>query len=200
MIYRARGSTGTLRKSALLAVSAFCMQMIAGGAQAGDARFMEVSARFPAPSGANDLCRSYAWACAGSRGQRLDSALEFDLVRQVNRQVNAVTRDVTDRQQYNMEEKWALPTRMGGDCEDFALLKKRDLIRLGVDPRRLLLATVLDRRRNAHAVLIYRSSQGDLVLDNLSNQIRPWKATGYIFLRMQDPRRPRSWVGVQNKT
>ncbi|MDP5216141.1 transglutaminase-like cysteine peptidase [Ruegeria sp. 2205SS24-7] len=199
MIYRARRRTGS-RNGALLAAGVFCMQMMAGAAQASDGRFMEVSASFPAPSGASDLCRTYSWACAGSRGRQLGSVREFDLVRQVNRQVNAVTRDVTDRQQYNMEEKWALPTRLGGDCEDFALLKKRDLIRLGVDPRKLLLATVLDRRRNAHAVLIYRSAQGDLVLDNLSNQIRPWQATGYIFLRMQDPRRPRSWVGVQNKT
>ena len=80
--------------------------------------------------------------------------------------------------------------------KDFALLKKRELIRAGIDPSKLLIATVLDRKRNAHAVLVYRSSQGDLVLDNLTNRIKPWSVTRYLFLRMQDPRQPRNWVGV----
>ncbi|MCL6282161.1 transglutaminase-like cysteine peptidase [Ruegeria sp. 2012CJ41-6] len=183
----------------ILAAMMVCAQMMGSSAGAADPRFLKPSANFPAPSGASNLCRIYAWACAATRGKRLGAAREYELVRRVNQQVNAATRDVADRRQYDIEEKWALPTRLGGDCEDFALLKKRDLIRIGLDPRKLLLATVLDSRRNAHAVLVYRSAQGDLVLDNLTNRIRPWRATGYIFLRMQDPRQPRNWVGVQNK-
>jgi len=80
------------------------------------------------------------------------------------------------------------------------LLKKRDLIKAGIDPRKLLLATVLDTRKNAHAVLVYRSSQGDLVLDNLTNRIKPWSDTRYLFLRMQDPKQPRKWVGVYGRS
>ena len=70
----------------------------------------------------------------------------------------------------------------------------------GIDPRKLLLATVLDNRKNPHAVLVYRSSQGDLVLDNLTNRIKPWNATRYLFLRMQDPKQPRNWVGVYGRS
>ena len=126
----------------------------------------------------------------------LSSNQEMKLVQQINRQVNSTTRSVTDQSQYKTQERWALPTSRGGDCEDFALLKKRDLIKAGLDPRKLLIATVLDTSRNSHAVLVYRSKGGDLVLDNLTNRIKPWSATRYLFLRMQDPKQPRRWVGV----
>ncbi|MEX0349525.1 MAG: transglutaminase-like cysteine peptidase [Paracoccaceae bacterium] len=166
---------------------------------AADPRFLAVSTSFPAPGGAQNLCRDYSWACSAAQKRSLPADYERAMVWRVNQSVNAATRDVTDLRQYKIEEKWALPTRLGGDCEDFALLKKRELVRAGVDPRKLLIATVLDRRRNPHAVLVYRSPQGDLVLDNLTNRIKTWTETGYVFLRMQDPRQPRKWVGIQNR-
>jgi predicted transglutaminase-like cysteine proteinase len=110
----------------------------------------------------------------------------------VNRQV----RPITDRRQYRRDEHWALPTSRGGDCEDFALLKKRELIALGVPADKLLIATVLDRKRQPHAVLVLSTLQGDYVLDNLTSRIKPWGQTGYSFLRMQDPRAPERWVAV----
>ncbi len=169
-------------------------------ASAKDPAFIPSVAASPPPSGAQQLCRQYSWACAQKASLSLSSAQELQLVKQINRQVNASTREITDQSQYKMREMWALPTSLGGDCEDFALLKKRDLIRAGIDPRKLLLATVLDTRKNAHAVLVYRSSQGDLVLDNLTNRIKPWADTRYLFLRMQDPKQPRNWVGVYGKS
>lgn len=174
--------------------------MIGSSASARDAAFIPSVAASPPPSGAQQLCYQYTWACAHKAAVTMSSYQEMKLVKQINRRVNASTRAVTDQYQYKTRELWALPTSLGGDCEDFALLKKRDLIEAGIDPRKLLIATVLDTRRNSHAVLVYRSSQGDLVLDNLTNKIKPWKATRYLFLRMQDPNEPRRWVGVYGKT
>ncbi|MGV6803444.1 MAG: transglutaminase-like cysteine peptidase [Ruegeria sp.] len=162
--------------------------------------FISGVAASPPPSGARQLCREYSWACANKRSISLPVHQEMRLVKQINLRVNASTREVTDQTQYRTKERWALPTSLGGDCEDFALLKKRDLIKAGLDPSRLLLATVLDTRRNSHAVLVYRSRQGDMVLDNLTNTIKPWSATKYLFLRMQDPKQPRRWVGVYGKS
>ncbi len=162
--------------------------------------FIQSAVASPPPSGAQQLCRQYSWACAQKASSSLSSSQELKIVKQINSRVNRSTREVTDQSQYKTREFWALPTSLGGDCEDFALLKKRDLIKAGIDPRRLLLATVLDTRRNAHAVLVYRSSQGDLVLDNLTNRIKPWAATRYLFLRMQDPNQPRNWVGVYGRS
>ncbi len=166
------------------------------GAEAAEAAFIKSSIASPPPSGARELCHQYSWACAASPKTSRPVHQEMSLVKKINRKVNASIREVTDLSQYKTQERWALPTRRGGDCEDFALLKKRDLINAGIDPSKLLLATVLDTRRNAHAVLVYRSSQGDLVLDNLTNRIKPWTATKYMFLRMQDPKQPKNWVGV----
>ncbi|UUV07770.1 transglutaminase-like cysteine peptidase [Ruegeria sp. YS9] len=158
--------------------------------------FIPSVASSPPPSGAANLCAQYNWACAGKRSVSMSSQQELKVVEQINRRVNRSTREVTDQSQYKTTERWALPTARGGDCEDFVLLKKRDLIHAGVDPSKLLIATVLDTRRVPHAVLVYRSSNGDLVLDNLTNRIKPWTATRYLFLRMQDPNRPGRWVGV----
>ncbi|CUJ94936.1 hypothetical protein RUE5091_01481 [Ruegeria denitrificans] len=171
--------------------------MIGGSAlEASEGRFIKVVAVSPPPSGARQLCRQYDWACSTKVSVSLSNKKEMQIIQRVNRQVNTTTRAVTDQSQYRTAERWALPTSRGGDCEDFALLKKRDLIRAGIDPSKLLIATVLDARRNSHAVLVYRSAAGDLVLDNLTNQIKPWSDTHYLFLRMQNPRKPSSWVGV----
>ncbi len=170
--------------------------MIAAPVAASEPRFITGVMASPPPSGAHGLCQQYAWACSKQSGANFSSDQEFQIVKKINRKVNSSTRAVTDQFQYKTRERWALPTDVGGDCEDFALLKKRDLIMAGIDPGKLLIATVLDTRRNAHAVLIYRSVKGDLVLDNLTSRIRPWTDTRYLFLRMQDPKQPKRWMGV----
>nr|WP_120635677.1 transglutaminase-like cysteine peptidase [Ruegeria sp. EL01] len=164
--------------------------------QAFEKAYITTVSASPPPTGAQQLCRQYSWACSSKRSMSLTSQQEMKIIQQVNRRVNATTREVADQLQYKTRERWALPTSRGGDCEDFALLKKRDLIKAGIDPNKLLIATVLDRSRNGHAVLIYRSASGDLVLDNATNRIKPWADTRYLFLRMQDPNQPRRWVGV----
>lgn len=149
-----------------------------------------------APPGAASLCRSYDWACAKTGKQMLLGQESIDLMRRVNAKANRTIRPVSDMAQYRLEERWALPTARGGDCEDYALYKKRELIRAGIPAEQLLLAAVLDRKRQFHAVLIVRTGTQDLVLDNLTNRILPWHKTGYTFLRVQDPSSPSRWVSV----
>ena len=114
------------------------------------------------PTGAAGLCERYNWACATSStraGGQYDGFDNKDLtrVRRINSAVNRRTRQIADQRQYARPEHWALPTRRGGDCEDFALLKKYRLIRAGIPAERLLIATVLDRRMRGHAVLVVRT-------------------------------------------
>ncbi|SDZ32924.1 Predicted transglutaminase-like cysteine proteinase [Jannaschia faecimaris] len=148
------------------------------------------------PAGATDLCWTYGWSCQSSPSQTAFSSAELATARRINQNVNRRVREITDQVQYSRLEHWALPTERGGDCEDLALLKQRDLIRAGIAPERLLIATALDRRRAAHAVLILRTDNEDLVLDNLTNSIKPWSRTGYSFLRMQNPENKQTWVAV----
>lgn len=158
--------------------------------------FLPSRGNAPAPAGAQAICEIYDWACAWSGDGAMPASEQLKRVSDVNARVNRSVRPIEDARQYGVTERWALPTRVGGDCEDFALLKKRELVSVGVDPNRLLIATVLDRNRDPHAVLVYRSDKGDLVLDNLTDQIRTWRDTHYVFLQMQDPDRPGGWVNV----
>ncbi|MEP3706066.1 MAG: transglutaminase-like cysteine peptidase [Roseobacter sp.] len=158
--------------------------------------FLKVKLAMKAPTGAQGICDKYDWVCSTSRVNSRLSQSDLELIDTVNRRVNRQIRNVADVVQYRREDYWTLPKSGGGDCEDFALLKKLELVRAGVAPQRLLLATVLDHKRRSHAVLVLRTDAGDFVLDNLSNQIKPWRKTNYTFLRMQDPDRPEKWVAL----
>lgn len=149
-----------------------------------------------APSGSSALCAQYGWACARGTAMAMSEAEVLTRARAVNATVNRKTRPVSDRAQYGVEERWTLPSARGGDCEDLALLKKKMLIAEGVAPSRLLIATVLDRQRGSHAVLVLRTAAGDLVLDSLVGSIKPWRSTGYSFLTMQDPSAPSRWNAI----
>lgn len=164
----------------------------AGGANA----FLVAQKSIHAPSGFNGLCNKYSWVCKSSGHTTLSATDKVDLAKQINRAVNRQVREIEDSVQYGREEHWALPTRRGGDCEDFALLKKKMLVERGVPSQALLIATVLDKRMKSHAVLVLRSAQGDLVLDNLTNRILPWNKTGYTFLKLQNPKALTRWDAV----
>lgn len=160
------------------------------------AAMVPIKAEAMPPDGASHLCATYDWACAKSgRTIRIGQA-EVDILRAVNSRANRSVRPISDMQQYRVAERWALPTKRGGDCEDYALFKKRELVLAGFPPEQLLIAAVLDRKRQSHAVLVVRTGAHDLVLDNLTDRIVPWNKTGYTFLRMQDPRQPHRWGSV----
>lgn len=173
---------------------------LAGAAAAIDgtpnAGFLPIKRAAAAPEGATALCRTYDWACAGATNDAPAGADVVKLAAQVNRAANAKIRPITDQKQYAVAERWTLPSQRGGDCEDYALYKKQALIKAGISPDRLLIAAVLDRKRQVHAVLILRSDLGDFVLDNMTNRVLGWNQTGYTFLRMQDPRQPSQWVAT----
>lgn len=196
-----RNSAGTPRRGgvrrALLAAALplLIASLPAAATTRGDSH-IRVREPIAAPDGFAGICARYRWACARSGHAARSRKSELHLARAVNHSINSSTRAISDRRQYGSDEVWALPTATGGDCEDFVLLKKKELVRLGIAPERLLIATVLDRKQSAHAVLVLRTAGGDLVLDNLKNEILPWRQTGYSFLRMQNPAAPHEWDAV----
>lgn len=159
-------------------------------------KFLKLSQAIEAPTAAQNLCHTYAWACAKSADARAITQADLQTLNEVNRSVNHGIREVSDLSQFRSNDVWTLPTATGGDCEDFALLKKQELIKRGLPAQSLLIATVLDKNRRGHAVLIARTERGDLVLDNATGKIRNWALTGYTFLRMQNPQAPNRWVSL----
>lgn len=189
-----RGITSGLRLCCLLAAVA---AITATAAIASSKRPHLVALKdVSAPNGFSGVCARYDWACASGGQNAVEGRELLTLADRVNLSVNQGTREISDDAQYAATEYWALPTARGGDCEDFALAKKKALIARGVAPGRLLIATVLDRKRSPHAVLVLRSDAGDFVLDNLTNRILGWRDTGYTFLRMQNPSSPGRWSAV----
>lgn len=178
--------------AAVLSLGGAAMAMDAGTSGA----FLPVKKSVAAPAGAAALCRTYDWACAGANNGAAAGADVLKIAGQINRAANSAIRPVSDLEQYATAERWTLPTKRGGDCEDYALYKKLRLIEAGVSPDRLLISAVLDRKNNVHAVLVFRTDMGDFVLDNLTNRVLPWHKTGYTFLRMQNPSQPSGWVAT----
>ncbi|MDE0590930.1 transglutaminase-like cysteine peptidase [Halocynthiibacter sp. C4] len=202
-LFQVKLARAVRKVKASAAIALLCAATVAVGSSATqtqaservDSRFLIQRSPAAAPMGFAGVCGRYSWACAGS-SKSANVQLDMNKIKRLNASINRRVNEISDSQQYRVKEYWALPTRRGGDCEDFVLLKKRELIKMGYPPEALLIATVLDKKRNAHAVLIMRTSNGDYVLDNLVNQIKPWRKTGYTFLRMQSPKSPNNWVAV----
>jgi predicted transglutaminase-like cysteine proteinase len=89
-------------------------------------------------------------------------------------------------------EAWLInPER--GDCNDYAVSKRHRLLSRGWPQRTLLLVEVVTTWGKRHLVLLVRTKSGDLVLDNLTAQIRPWARAPYRWIRIQSPSNPQYW-------
>jgi predicted transglutaminase-like cysteine proteinase len=151
--------------------------------------FIPAQRSIMAPKGFAGACSRYSWLCANKGGKALADGEAKNLLVSVNRAVNARVRPVHDMGR----DQWVLPANNRGDCEDYALAKKKQLIDAGFPANKLAMTVVLDRRGNNHAVLMARLSDGDYILDNLSGSVKSWKSTGYTFLARQNFDNKRSW-------
>jgi predicted transglutaminase-like cysteine proteinase len=91
------------------------------------------------------------------------------------------------------EEQWEISPR-SGDCNDYAVTKRHDLLARGWPSGVLLLAEVVTPSGEHHLVLVVRTKDGDFVLDNLSANVRPWAQIAYRLSRVQSPLNPRFWL------
>jgi predicted transglutaminase-like cysteine proteinase len=96
-------------------------------------------------------------------------------------------------------EEWLVaPAR--GDCNDYAVTKRHELLARAWPSRALLLAEVVISSGEHHLVLVVRTSEGDFLADNLNANIRPWLMARYQWVRVQSPRNPQSWATVARIT
>ena len=117
---------------------------------------------------------------------------ELDRVQwEVNRQV----RPREDLDQYGKAEYWDYPGRFG-DCEDYALEKRRRLIALGWPKSALLLASAENDDGDMHLVLVAVTSKGDYVLDNRYRRALPWDSVPYKWFKRQSQHKESTWVTI----
>ncbi len=151
------------------------------------------------PIGHVAFCRNEPGECArhgGRQSVRLTAQNWHDLVT-INTSANQRIRPVTDQEFYKTLEHWTLP-QSAGDCEDYALLKRQDLVRRGWPTGALLVAVVFDEIGDGHAVLVVRTDRGEFVLDNRTDEVRRWDRTSYRFVKRQSVTNPRRWVAVSD--
>ncbi len=134
----------------------------------------------------------------------LSDAQVIEAAVRVNHAVNSALSYRSDLEQWGREEAWLLPLSEEGvaygDCEDYALEKRRELLRLGVSEDRLSLATAWSEDTGLHAVLIVRTAQADYVLDNATPIIMTVGATDYRWLSLQTGPHLLSWARVETQT
>lgn len=160
--------------------------------------FMRVFGNAQPPYGFVRFCETTPRECAASdqRDQRYNAdtrrMTELD---EINRLVNTTIEPLTDLELYGVTENWTLPVDKG-DCEDYALLKRKMLIERGWPSSSLLLTVVRDEKGDGHAVLTARTMQGDYILDNKISEVRIWNRTPYEFVMRQSYLNPRVWVSL----
>ena len=112
----------------------------------------------------------------------------------INRDVNHLIKPQENLRGVSAEE-WLVAPRHG-DCNDYAVTKRHELLAHGWPSHSLLLAEVVVAWGEHHLVLIVRTREDDLVLDNLNGNIRPVSQIGYQLVRAQQTKNPKFWSTV----
>ena len=161
--------------------------------------FAPAGAQTSVPIGAAEFCKVNRQDCGPANGPQIESLSEagWQQLIAINDLVNTSVTPVSDQELYNVNEFWTYPNG-SGDCEDFALEKRRQLIAHGWSPSALMMAVVRQQNGEGHAVLMVRTDRGDLVLDNQDGRVLVWKDTPYEYVKRQSQADPRKWVGIND--
>ena len=164
------------------------------------AAFMATVGNASQPIGHYEFCQGHRAEC--SVKSKIEKRVHLTPARwnalvAVNDAVNAAVTPATDEEVFGKAEVWSYPTDKG-DCEDFVLLKRRELIAKGWPVGALLITVVRQSNGDGHAVLTVLSDRGDLVLDNLQSQIEVWSETDYQFVKRQSEFNSGRWVSIED--
>lgn len=153
----------------------------------------------PPPKAFIDFCARHPGECrardeAPARvhltGMRADQLFE------VQRSVNMAVSYRPDSYTFGLRDFWEFPF-VYGDCEDYALKKKRELVARGWSRSNLLLTIVRIPEGGLHMVLTATTDIGDVVLDNRTSGIAVWNTLDYRWLVRQSRYDESQWVALQ---
>ena len=138
------------------------------------------------PSQYAAFCVREPQACALSGEPTIKYETAKPLLERINRAVNAEVELVPDEPGERGEECWEFPAKGEGDCEDFALEKRRRLVAEGLPSAALTMAIVHHKAQFfAHAVLLAETTRGTWVLDNLLDELVCWDDVPYRYERRE---------------
>lgn len=172
-----------------------------GTAPAWSAGAMATGGLTSQPIGHYDFCKTHPGECSIRPVNLAPARMTEGLMRKlasVTARVNAAVKPMSDLDIYGKDEVWAYPDKGVGDCEDYVLEKRRELYRTGMSLADLLITVVRKPDGEGHAVLTVRTDKGDYILDNLTDRVKAWDATGYRFLKRQAIDNTGRWVSIRD--
>ena len=104
----------------------------------------------------------------------------LSIMERVNARVNRSIRPRLDSAAFQV---WQINPR-SGDCKSYVVSKRHELIEAGFPASALRIAYVKTRAGEGHAVLVVKTDQGDLTLDNLRGEIVSFREAGYRVVAM----------------
>lgn len=192
--------------SGLLFSTATTAKTVSDTAATNSHQFAKVVADASVPVGWAGFCSAQPAECVA--GQKSDEFITIDRehwtqLQQINSLVNREIQGVGDNDHYGIYKMgiinwWTYPDDGAGNCNDYVILKKKLLVEEGWSPSALLLTVVLDKHNEGHLVLMARTNDGDLILDNLTDTVKNWEGTGYTFIKRQSADDPNSWVRLES--
>ncbi len=146
-----------------------------------------------APMGHAVFCSKHPGQCRSSGEEVVTvNAAKMHELQEINRRVNRQIKPVSDKGKYGWADTWSLAPE-AGDCEDYALTKRAELVRRGWPSRALRIAVAKTSWGEGHAVLVVRTQNGDLVLDNRKSEIVPWNRVDLTWLKIQSSTNAYRW-------
>jgi len=150
------------------------------------------------PIGYYEYCQRYVERCkrtAQGSSVRL-TPNRWKKIVSVNFEVNTSVIPKTDPEIFGVEERWVYPDGVG-DCEDYALLKRKILNeQVGIPLGALSMTVGRDSNGGGHAVLTVITDMGDFILDNVEPRVLPWQDAEIRFLKRQSSTDPNVWVSL----
>lgn len=155
-------------------------------------QFMSTSRPTIAPIAFAKFCDNAADQCV-----RIGDRNTIELTKQKRTELQRINSEINSAIAYVGElegqDEWKL-NPASGDCDDYAVTKRQRLLRAGWPSGALRIATARTPSGIGHAVLVVSTTQGDLVLDNRTNVVKPWKAVDLKWIKIQSHENPRVWL------
>jgi len=166
-------------------------------------RFASVGGRTSIPYGWLDFCGRRPAECKVPELPAVDVKLTAQNLRtleRINQKANNYIVPISNLEHWGtVMDHWDYPVDGKGDCKIYALYKRKLLMEAGFPRQALLMTIVRDLNNDGHTILTVKTDKGDLILDNLVDEIRPWNATGYYFLKRQSQQNPNIWLSINQR-
>jgi predicted transglutaminase-like cysteine proteinase len=145
------------------------------------------------------FCLRYPSDCKSNPAENDQIDLDAEtseLLKHINHSVNLSIIPTIKDYGTNLGDGWTIAPDTG-DCNDYAVTKRHELLESGLPSKALRLSVVKTPSGIGHLVLVVVPTKGDVVMDNLTEVIRPWQSTDYHWLKIQSATDSKFWYEVK---